>query len=76
MTSLKPSSGLGHCVLAVTNFRQSEAWYKQRFGFITSDEIYAGNQDNTLGAFMRCNRGSKHVDHHTLFLLGGWRAQF
>jgi catechol 2,3-dioxygenase-like lactoylglutathione lyase family enzyme len=30
---------LGHVVLNVSNFRGSEQWYKDRFGFITSDEI-------------------------------------
>ena len=33
---------LGHCVINVKDFRTSEAWYKQRFGLITSDEIYLG----------------------------------
>jgi catechol 2,3-dioxygenase-like lactoylglutathione lyase family enzyme len=67
---------LGHCVLAVSDFRRSEAWYKERFGFITSDEVYAGAQDNALGAFMRCDRGEEHVDHHTLFLLGAGEPDF
>ena len=67
---------LGHLVLRVSNFRRSEAWYKARFGFITSDEIYAGTEDNVLGAFMRCDRGEEHVDHHTLFLLGGDAPSF
>ena len=33
---------LGHCVLNVNNFRESEAWYKSHFGLITSDEINLG----------------------------------
>ena len=61
---------LGHVVLNVTDFRVSEAWYKERFGLLTSDEVYIGDQDKVLGAFMRCNRGDIHVDHHTLFLVG------
>ncbi|MEM6584077.1 MAG: VOC family protein [Pseudomonadota bacterium] len=61
---------LGHCVLFVNDFRDSENWYKQRFGLISSDEIYAGEKDNVIGAFMRCNQGDKPVDHHSLFLLG------
>ena len=58
---------LGHCVLNVSNFRVSERWYKDRFGFITSDEIEA-SPDLALGAFMRCDRGGQPTDHHTLFL--------
>lgn len=59
---------LGHVVLAVSNFRASEAWYKQRFGFVTSDEIQPA-PGVAIGAFMRCDRGDQPCDHHTLFLL-------
>lgn len=58
---------LGHCVLNVSDFRRSERWYKDRFGFLTSDEIEAA-PGLALGAFMRCDRGDKPADHHTLFL--------
>ena len=61
---------LGHCVLNVKDFRESEAWYKSRFGLMTSDEITLGSQDQALGAFLRCDRGNMPSDHHTLFLLG------
>ena len=67
---------LGHCVLNVTDFRTSEAWYKERFGFITSDEVYMGEESRVLGAFMRCNRGERFVDHHTLFLVGSGTPEF
>lgn len=59
---------LGHAVLEVKDFRASEAWYKARFGFITSDEIEAA-PGFAIGAFMRCDRGDTPTDHHTLFLL-------
>ena len=59
---------LGHAVLNVSDFRASEAWYKARFGFITSDEI-ALNPGFSLGAFLRCDRGETPTDHHTLFLV-------
>lgn len=58
---------LGHCVLNVSNFRRSERWYKERFGFITSDEVEA-SPTVAIGAFMRCDRGDQPTDHHTLFL--------
>src|SRR5271165_530326 len=58
---------LGHCVLNVSSFRASERWYKDRFGFITSDEI-ALNPEFSLGAFLRCDRADTPTDHHTLFL--------
>lgn len=58
---------LGHCVLKVANFRRSETWYKDRFSFLTSDEIEAA-PGHALGAFLRCDRGDVPSDHHTLFL--------
>jgi len=36
---------LGHCVLNVKDFRESEAWYKSRLGLITSDEINLGSRE-------------------------------
>lgn len=66
---------LGHCVLNVSNFRVSEAWYKERFGFITSDEVKL-SPEFALGAFMRCDRGELPADHHTLFLAGTGTAKF
>ncbi|HEX4182051.1 MAG TPA: VOC family protein [Caulobacteraceae bacterium] len=59
---------LGHVVLNVSNFRASEQWYKDRFGFITSDEIQL-SPDFSVGAFMRCDRGKTPTDHHSLFLI-------
>jgi len=59
---------LGHCVLNVSNFRASERWWKDRFGFITSDEI-ALSPEFSIGAFLRCDRGDTPTDHHTLFLV-------
>lgn len=61
---------LGHVVLNVSDFRTSERWYKDRFGFITSDEIQVA-PDFAIGAFMRCDRGETPTDHHTLFLMQG-----
>jgi catechol 2,3-dioxygenase-like lactoylglutathione lyase family enzyme len=58
---------IGHAVLKVSDFRRSEAWWKERFGFLTSDEIEAA-PDVPLGAFMRCDRGDLPADHHTIFL--------
>jgi catechol 2,3-dioxygenase-like lactoylglutathione lyase family enzyme len=67
---------LGHCVLNVKNFRESEAWYKSKFGLITSDEVNLGSPDQVVGAFLRCDRGSIPSDHHTLFLLGSGNPGF
>ncbi len=61
-------SRLGHGVLNVRDFRASEAWYKDRLGLITSDEI-ALSPEVSIGAFLRCDRGETPTDHHTLFLM-------
>ena len=61
---------LGHAVLRVSDFRRSEAWYKSRFGFLTSDEVYLGDKDNIVTAFMRCDRGVEYSDHHTFLCVG------
>jgi catechol 2,3-dioxygenase-like lactoylglutathione lyase family enzyme len=66
---------LGHCVLNVVDYRASEAWYKERFGLVTSDEIRL-DEHAALGAFLRCDRGERYVDHHTLFLVGRGAAGF
>ena len=58
---------IGHAVLKVTDFRRSELWYKARFGFLTSDEVQAA-EGVPVGAFLRCDRGDRPADHHTLFL--------
>jgi catechol 2,3-dioxygenase-like lactoylglutathione lyase family enzyme len=67
---------LGHIVLEVSNFRQSSDWYRSRFGFLPSDEVYLGDEDNILTAFLRCDRGPIPVDHHTLLCVGLGKAKF
>jgi catechol 2,3-dioxygenase-like lactoylglutathione lyase family enzyme len=59
---------LGHCELSVRNFETSERWYKDRFGFISSDEVRL-SPEIALGAFLRCDRGYAPTDHHTLLLV-------
>jgi len=67
---------LGHCVLNVKDFRESEAWYKSRLGLITFDRINLGSPERALGAFLRCDRGPIPSDHHTMFLLGTGKRGF
>ena len=69
---------LGHVVLMVTDFNETLEWYQARFGLLISDEIVIENEgkQETLGAFTRCNRGEKYVDHHTLFFINADQAGF
>ena len=65
-----PVKRLGHVVLRVADFRRSEAWYKSRFGFLSSDEVYVGDPGNVVTAFLRCDRGQAYTDHHTFLCVG------
>ncbi len=67
---------LGHVVVRVSDFRQSEAWYKSRFGLLSSDEVYVGEPDHVVTAFMRCDRGDEYVDHHTFLCIGTGEPAF
>jgi len=61
---------LGHCVVRVSDFQTSAEWYRSRFGFIPSDEVYLGDPSNIITAFLRCDRGDVPVDHHTFLCVG------
>jgi catechol-2,3-dioxygenase len=56
---------LGHIVLNVTDFKSSDIFYKNNFGFISSDECQ-NSEGETVFAFNRLDKGEQYVDHHTL----------
>lgn len=64
-----PVNRIGHCVLNVRSFRGSEAWFKERFGLLTSEEFYVDDKSQVVGGFLRCNRGDIPTDHHTVALV-------
>ncbi len=61
---------IGHCVVRVADFATSAEWYRSRFGFRPSDEVYAGDPSNVLTAFLRCDKGQEYVDHHSFLCIG------
>lgn len=67
---------IGHMVLRVTDFRTSDSWYKERFGFLTSDEVNLGDPEKVLAAFNRCDRGEEYTDHHTFLCFGSGEPAF
>jgi catechol 2,3-dioxygenase-like lactoylglutathione lyase family enzyme len=67
---------IGHCVLIVSDFKTSDAWYKSRFGFVDSDRVYLGDPEKLISAFMRCDRGDEPVDHHTFLCVGLGEPRF
>jgi catechol 2,3-dioxygenase-like lactoylglutathione lyase family enzyme len=62
---------LGHAVIMTPNAKEKIKWYREIFGLIPSDEIYAGPEDNIIASFNRCDRGETHVDHHTFLCVEG-----
>ena len=66
---------LGHFVLLVKDFRETEAFYHGRFGFKNSDEIFLGERNTVLAAFMRLDRGDEYVDHHAFLAVGAGRVE-
>jgi catechol 2,3-dioxygenase-like lactoylglutathione lyase family enzyme len=67
---------LGHMVLRVRDFATSDAWYRERFGFLSSDRGYLGAPENVFLSFLRCDRGDAYVDHHTFLCVGTGEPAF
>ena len=66
---------LGHFVLLVKDFRETEAFYRTHFGFRNSDEMYLGKRDTVVAAFMRLDCGDEYVDHHAFLAVGAGRVE-
>jgi catechol 2,3-dioxygenase-like lactoylglutathione lyase family enzyme len=60
---------IGHGVLMTPKFRETVGWFREFLGFICSDDVYAGEKENLIGSFNRCDRGDTYVDHHVFFCL-------
>lgn len=60
---------LGHAVFATPKLEETVAWYRNNLGLLGSDDVYAGDKDNIILSFNRCDQGGTHVDHHSLMCL-------
>jgi hypothetical protein len=60
---------IGHGVIGTPKLKETVNWFRQTLGFICSDDVYAGEKDNVIGSFNRCDRGEHYVDHHVFFCL-------
>ena len=69
-----PIKRIGHGVLATPDVKGTVTWFRETLGFICSDDVYAGDRDNLIGSFNRCDCGDEYVDHHTLFCVINERA--
>jgi len=65
---------IGHGVMAAPDVGRTVQWFRETLGFICSDDVYAGSQDNIIGSFNRCDRGDTFVDHHVFFCIRNERA--
>ncbi len=60
---------LGHCVLKVQDHDAAVTWFAERLGLIPSDYLCVpGNESRVIGTFLRCDRGERFVDHHSLLV--------
>lgn len=59
----------GHAALKTTSLADLADWYHRTLGLLTSDDIHLGEPDAAFGRFMRCDRGDRPADHHTLLVL-------
>ena len=65
---------IGHGVMASPKLVETVQWFRERLGFVCSDDVYAGTKDNLIGSFNRCDRGLTFVDHHVFFCIKNDRA--
>jgi catechol 2,3-dioxygenase-like lactoylglutathione lyase family enzyme len=69
-----PIKRIGHGVLGTPKVQETARWFQDTLGFICSDDVYAGEKENIIGSFNRCDCGDEYVDHHTLFCVRNERA--
>ena len=60
-----------HAVLMTPNAGETVKWYREMFGLLCSDEVYAGEKSNIIASFNRVDRGDDYVDHHTFLCIEG-----
>jgi len=72
--SPSPVKRIGHGVIATPKVVETARWFQETLGFVCSDDVYAGTEDNIIGYFNRCDRGDDYTDHHTLFCIRNDKA--
>lgn len=61
---------LGHCVFKMSDADGAAAWFQEAFGMLRSDRLFIPDDPGqTLGVFLRCDRGGDWADHHTIFII-------
>ena len=65
---------MGHAVIATTDLAKTLRWYRDTFGLLCSDDVWAGEKANVVSSFNRCDCGDDYVDHHVFFTMKGPEA--
>jgi catechol 2,3-dioxygenase-like lactoylglutathione lyase family enzyme len=63
-----------HAVIMTPNAAEKVKWYREMFGLLCTDEVYAGEKTNIIASFNRCDQGETYVDHHTFLCIEGPKA--
>ena len=59
---------LGHFVIGSPDVQRSILWYRETFGLVQSDDVWAGSKDHLIASFNRISRGLEYVDHHVMMV--------
>jgi len=65
---------IGHGVLGSPKVMETVSWFRETLGFVRSDDVYAGPEENIIGSFNRCDQGDDYVDHHVFFCMTNEKA--
>lgn len=59
----------GHAALKTPSLAALSEWYRSTLGLLVSDQLYLGAPEAPVGQFLRCDRGDRPADHHTLLIV-------
>jgi hypothetical protein len=59
----------GHAAIKTADLAGVSRWYHRHLGLLVSDDFYVEEPGRPLGRFLRCDRGARPVDHHSLLVL-------
>ena len=65
---------IGHAVIGTPTAKASTEWFRKNLGFVSSDDVYAGDEDNIIATFNRIDGGEEYVDHHVFLCVQNERA--
>lgn len=60
-----------HAVIKTPNVHETNSWYQEHLGLVTTDTVYQGEEDNTLAIFNHVDSEDGFVDHHVFLSVAG-----